>query len=132
MNRMRYNIWLMNTILGLESISQLVCIQFLILEPEKTNKVENFAHFEFFFFSTGRKYLLRLKSRFSWSTAHALSNDVKKKGKKKFYLKFILSFFSFSIFCYTCDISDVVPQKVLNVRKKKMITFLLFCHAWGI
>jgi hypothetical protein len=34
------------------------------------------------YFSTWRKHLLRLKSRFSWSAAHALSNDVKKMRKK--------------------------------------------------
>jgi hypothetical protein len=35
-------------------------------------------------FSTGSKYLLRLRSRFSWSAAHVLPNDVKKMQNKNF------------------------------------------------
>jgi hypothetical protein len=35
-------------------------------------------------FSTGSKYLLRLRSTFSWSAAHVLPNDVKKMQNKNF------------------------------------------------
>jgi hypothetical protein len=103
--------------LGLESIQQLVCIQLLILnldklfsEAEKKNEVKDFAHFEkvvFFsiekrhvrstsYFSTGRKHLLRLKRRFSWSAASALSNHVKqaKKILLEAWIVWILHYFN--------------------------------------
>ncbi len=77
-------------------------MQFLLLnlkklfsEAGKKSQVVDLAHFDkkcvfrknqhpssISYFSTGRKYLLRLKSSFSWSAAHALSNDVKKDKKK--------------------------------------------------
>ncbi len=69
----------------------------IIFRSKKMSKVENFAHFEkecvflkkrhlssISYFSTGRKYLLRLKSSFSWSAAQALSDDTKERRKKIF------------------------------------------------
>ncbi len=69
----------------------------LFSEAKNKNKVENFAHFErgcvflekrhlssISYFSNRRKYLLRLKSSFSWSAVQALSDDVKKTQKKFF------------------------------------------------
>jgi hypothetical protein len=71
----------------------------IIFRSKKKSKVENFAHFKkgcvflekrllssFSYFSIGRRYLLRLKSSFSSSADHTLSNDVK-KGEKKILLE---------------------------------------------
>ena len=75
----------------------------IIFRSKKRNKTENFAHFakgcifletrhlsNMSYFSTGKKFLLRLKSRYSWSAAKTLSNGVKKRQKKNFYSKFAL------------------------------------------
>jgi hypothetical protein len=59
----------------------------LFSEAEKKKKGENFAHFEkrhlrsISYFSAGRNHLLRLRSKFSCSAAHAPSNDVKQMRK---------------------------------------------------
>ncbi len=61
------------------------------------NQVGNFAHFvkvvffgekkrlpsSFSYFSIWKMYLFRLKSSFSWSAAHVLSNGVKKRERQK-------------------------------------------------
>ncbi len=75
----------------------------IIFRRKKKSKIENFAHFvkgciflekrhlsSISYFSSGKKLLLRLKSRYSWSAAKNLPNDVEKKAKKNFYSKFAL------------------------------------------
>ena len=71
----------------------------IFLEAQKEKKLENIPHFrercpflmkivffKYFVFLAGRKCLLKLRTRYSWSALRNLSNPVE-KTKKKFLLE---------------------------------------------
>ena len=90
---------------------------------KKKNKIENFAHFakgsvfleqrhlsSISYFSTGNKILLGLTSRYLWSAAKNLSNDVKKAKE-----------FAWSLNCLHHILSNFIFLEVGNIEISLMI-----------